>query len=134
MSCDKVDASVLQDYLEKTIDPLEKIFVENHLNICKACRRELSELKLMFWELDNKGNYETEYPKELDTMGTNLINTFLGKRSKNSTRKVVDLQVNTLKISQKFLKYMPGAKQTPKLLKKASRGLAKGVKKMLIAE
>jgi len=134
MSCEKVETSLLQDYLEKTIDPLEKIFIESHLNTCKQCRRELSELKLMFWELDNKGNYETEYPKELDTMGTDLINTFLGRKSKSSTRKVVDMQVNTLKISQKFLKYMPGAKQTPKILKKASKGLAKGVRKILIAK
>jgi len=134
MSCEKVETSLLQDYLEKTIDPLEKIFIESHLNTCKQCRRELSELKLMFWELDNKGNYETEYPKELDTMGTDLIDTFLGKKLKSSTRKVVDMQVNTLKISQKFLKYMPGAKQTPKILKKASKGLAKGVRKILIAK
>lgn len=134
MSCDKVDTSLLQDFLEKTIEPLEKIFVESHLNTCKQCRRELSELKLMFWELDNKGNYETEYPKELDTMGTNLIDTYLGKKSKSSTRKVVDMQVNTLRMSHKFLEYIPGAKQTPKILKKASRGLAKGVNKMLVAK
>jgi len=133
MSCDKIDASLLQDFLEKTIDPLEKIFVESHLNTCKKCRRELSELKLMFWELDNKGNYEIEYPKELDTMGTNLIDTFLGKKSKSRTRKVVDMQVSTLRVSQKFLEYIPGAKQTPKVLKKASKGLVKGVK-MLIAK
>lgn len=134
MSCDKIDASLLQDFLEKTIDPLEKIFIESHLNTCSECRRELSELKLTFWELDNKGNYEIEYPKELDTMRTNLIDTFLGKATRSSTQKVVDMQVNTIKMSSKFLEYMPGAKQTPKILKKASKGLAKGLKNMLIAK
>jgi len=134
MSCDKMDDLLLQDFLEETIDPLEKIFVENHLNICKECRREVSELKLMFWELGNKGNFEIEYPKELDTMGTQLIDTFLGKKAKSSTRKVVDMQVNTLKMSNKFLNYMPGAKQTPQILKKASKGLAKGVMKLLVAK
>lgn len=133
MSCDKMYDFLLQDYLEETIDPLEKIFVESHLNICKECRRELSELKLMFWELGNKGNYDIGYPKELDTMGKQLIDTFLGKKSK-SVKKVVDLQVNTIKMSKRFMEYMPGAKQAPKMFKKASRGLAKGVKKLLIAK
>lgn len=134
MSCEKLESSLLQNYLEETIDPLEKIFVEGHLCTCKECRRELSELKLMFWELDCKGNYHIEYPKELETMGIDLINEFLDDKSKSTTRKVVDMQVNTMKISSKFLEYIPGAKQTPNMLKKASKGLAKGVRKMMIAK
>lgn len=133
MSCNKIDTTLLQDFIEETIDPLEKIFVESHLKTCKECRRELSELKLMFWELGDKGNYEIEYPKELDAMGRNLIDTFLGKE-KSNTRKVINMQVNTLKMSGNFFKYVPGAKQTPQILKKASKGLAKGLKKMLIAK
>lgn len=129
MGCDKMDLSMLQDYLEGTIDPVEKIFVEAHLNTCKSCRRELSELKLMFWELGNKSNYEIEYPHELEDMPADLINIVLGEEKKSSARKVVDMQLNSLKLSQKFLNYLPGAKQTPKILKKASKGLAKGVTK-----
>jgi hypothetical protein len=138
MSCDKMDALLLQDYLEETIDPLEKIFVESHLSICKECRRELTELKLMFWDLNNKSNYELEYPEELDNLRTNLIDNFLGEDTRISVKKVVNMQVDTIKMSSKFLEYMPGAKQTPKVLKKASKGLAKGfakgVKRMLEAK
>lgn len=129
MSCDKMDALLLQDYLEETIDPLEKIFVESHLSICKECRRELTELKLMFWDLNNKSNYELECPEELANLKTELIDNFLAEEAKISVKKVVNMQVDTIKISSKFLKYMPGAKQTPKVLKKASKGLAKGVVK-----
>lgn len=134
MSCNKIDASLLQDLIDETIDPLEKIFIESHLNTCKECRRELSELKLMFWELNSKSNYEVEYPKELDTMGAYIIDSSLGEKSKGTSRKVIDMQVNTIKMSGRFLEYMPGAKQTPKMLKKASKGLAKGVKKLLVAK
>ncbi len=138
MSCDNIDATLLQDYLEETIDPLEKIFVESHLNICKECRRELTELKLMFWDLNNKSNYEIEYPEELNTLGTNLIDNFLNEETKIGVKKVVNMQVNNLKMSGKFLEYIPGAKQTPRVLKKASKGLAKGLKKgvgkMLVAK
>ncbi len=138
MSCDKIDALLLQDYLEETIDPLEKIFVESHLSICRECRRELTELKLMFWDLNNKSNYELEYPEELDNLKTNLIDNFLGEENKVGVKKVINMQVDTIKMSSKFLGYMPGAKQTPKVLKKASKGLAKGfakgVKRMLEAK
>ena len=134
MSCEKIETSLLQDFLEETIDPLERIFVENHLKTCKNCRRELSELKLMFWELGNKANYEIEYPKELESLGTALVNSYLGKKAKSGTQKVVEMQLSTIKMSGKFFKYLPGAKQTPKMLKKASAGLAKGVKKMLVAK
>ncbi len=134
MSCEKMEQELLQDYLEGTIDPLEKIFVEKHLNICGKCRRELSELKLVFWELDNKNSYEAEYPKELDMMGSGLINRALDGKSKSSTARMLDMQVNNMRMTGNFLKYMPGAKQTPEILKKASKGLAKGVKKMLIAK
>ncbi len=129
MNCNKIDAALLQDYLEGTIDPLEKIFVEGHLSSCKACRRQLSELKLIFWELGNKSNYEVEYPEELDKMSSGLIDIVLGAEVKSATRKVVDMQINSLKMTRKFIEHIPGARKTPEILKKASRGLAKGVTK-----
>lgn len=130
MSCNKVDIAILQDLLDETIDPLEKIFIENHLKSCKECRRELSELKLTFWELDNKSNYSMDIPSEIDSMGIDLINKYLDKGKSNS-RKVIDAQVNNIKMSSKFLKYIPGAKKTSKTVKAVSKGLTKEVIKLL---
>jgi len=134
MSCNKVDSSLLQDLLDETIDPLERIFIENHLRTCKDCRRELSELKLMFWDLGNKANYEIEYPAELDTMCDHIIDAVAVEESKSNTMYFVDMQINTMKMSGKYLEYMPGANYTSQMLKKASKGLASGVKKMLTAK
>ncbi len=130
MSCDKVDASLLQEYLESTIDPLEKIFVENHLKICKECRRELSELKLLFYDLDDKSNYVIEIPAELETMRDDIIDSFLGKR-KSPSKKIIEMQVENIKTTGKFIEFLPGAKQAPKVLKQASKGFKKGVKKLI---
>ncbi len=55
MNC-KLDRVLLQDLLEDIIDPVEKLVVEEHLKICKECRKELTELKLLFWDLNNKSN------------------------------------------------------------------------------
>lgn len=134
MVCEKMQQELLQDYLEGIIDPVEKIFVESHLSICKQCRRELSELKLVFWELCNKDNYEVQYPRELDTMGAGMIDKILNGKPRSSTRIVIDSQVDNIRMTGNFFKYVPGAKQTPQILKKASKGLVKGVKKMLTAK
>lgn len=131
MSCSKVDSSLLQDLLDHTIDPLEKIFVENHLLTCKDCRRELSELKLMFWELDDKSNYEIEYPAELNTLGSRIIDDFMGEESGISTAEIIDMQLNTMKLAGNYVEYIPGAKYTSQMLKKASKGLASEVKKLI---
>lgn len=125
--CVKMDTELLQDYLEGTIEPFEKLIVESHLNVCRACRRELSELKLMFWELGNKSNYEIEYPEELNGMSEGLINRVLGVEEMNMARKVVDMQLKNLKQTTKIIEYIPGAKQTPEIVKKASKGLSKGI-------
>ncbi|ACL74761.1 zf-HC2 domain-containing protein [Ruminiclostridium cellulolyticum] len=130
MSCDKVDASLLQEYLESTIDPLEKIFIGNHLKICKECRRELSELKLLLYDLDDKSNYIIEYPPELETMRDDIIDSFLGKR-KSPSKRIIEMQVETIKTTGKFIEFLPGSKQAPKVLKQASKGLKKGVKKLI---
>ncbi|WP_024833063.1 zf-HC2 domain-containing protein [Ruminiclostridium josui] len=130
MSCDKVDASLLQDFLESTIDPLEKIFVENHLKICKECRRELSELKLLLYDLDDKSNYVIDIPTELETMRDDIIDSFLGKR-KSPSKKIIEMQIETVKTTGKFIEFLPGAKQAPKILKQASKGLKRGVKKII---
>jgi hypothetical protein len=131
MSCSKVDSSLLQDLLDQTIDPLEKIFVENHLLTCKDCRRELSELKLMLWELEDKSNYEIEYPAELNTLGNRIIDDFMGEESGISTAEIIDMQLNTMKLAGNYVEYMPGAKYTSQILKKASKGLASEVKKLI---
>lgn len=133
MSCNKVESILLENYLEGTIDPLEKIILEAHINTCSDCRKELSELKLLYWELDNKANYEVEYPEELDSIGNELIDSLLAVEEKNNVKAYLDIQANTIKLSGKFIEYIPGAKKTPKMIKKASKGIAKGVQKLLDA-
>ena len=125
--CDKMDTALLQDYLEGTIDTFEKLIVESHLTVCKTCRRELSELKLTFWELGNRNNYEIEYPEELNDISEGLIDKVLGIEEKSLARKVVEIQLNNLRQSKKFIEQIPGAKKTPEIIKKASKSLSKGV-------
>lgn len=142
MDC-KLDKALLQDLLEGVIDPLEKIFVEEHLKTCKDCRKELTQLKLLFWDLDNKSNYDIEIPRELDLLKDSIIEKSAGKTSQSITGMVIDVQRSTLKASGMFLDYVPGVKESGKLVKEgvkaapsaigkaASKGLVKGVRMLL---
>lgn len=141
MEC-KLDKSLLQDMVEGIIEPGEKILLEEHLKLCKQCRRELTELKLLFWDLNNKDNYEIDIPKELDLLKDVVIKKTVQKQSLTPAGVLMEQQINTMKSSSKFLEFVPGIKQggklikegakaTPTALTKASKGLVKGAKKLI---
>jgi hypothetical protein len=141
MDC-KLDKFLLQDLLEGIIDPLEKLFVEEHLKTCKECRKELTELKLLFWDLANKSNYEIDFPAELDHIKDSLLERVAGKASKTATEIVIDIQRQNARASGMFLDFVPGVKTSNKLVKegvkaapsaigKLSKGLVKGTKFLL---
>jgi len=143
MSC-KLDKILLQDLMEGTIDPVERIFVEEHLKTCTGCRRELTELKLLFWDLNNKVNYEIDMPEELDTIKDAVLKEVCEKNPRRTASVLMEQQRKTLKASGKFLEFVPGvkeggniikegAKAAPSAIGKASIGLLKGAK-MLIAK
>ena len=131
MSCNLIDTSLLQDYIEGSLDSLERTFVEAHLTICAHCRKEAAEIKLIMWDLSDKSNYDVEYPQELNSLGLELIDK-LAKDNRKTTTKVWEAQKQNLKNSSAFIKYLPGAKQAPKLLKKASNGIKHGAKALIV--
>ena len=141
MDC-KLDKVLLQDLLEGIIDPVEKLFVEEHLKTCKECRKELTELKLLFWDLNDKANYDISIPEELDQMKDSILESVAGKRSKSTTEIIFDIQRQNVRASGMFLDYVPGVKASNKLVKegmkagplalrKVSIGLAKGTRFLL---
>lgn len=141
MSC-KLDKVLLQDLLEGIIDPLEKLFVEEHLKTCKECRKELTELKLLFWDLNDKSNFEITLPAEVDLLRDSILEKVVGKPSKSTTEIILDIQRQNVRASGIFLDYLPGVKTGNKLVKdgvkaapaaigKLSKGLIKGTKFLL---
>lgn len=141
MAC-KLDKVLLQDLLEGIIDPVEKLFVEEHLKSCKECRKELTELKLLFWDLNDKSNYAIDLPVELDQIKDTLVEHIVGKASQSTASALIDIHRNTIKSAGKFLDYVPGVtasnnlvkeglKATPSALKKVSKGLIKGTKLLM---
>lgn len=142
MTC-KLDKALLQDLLENVIDPVEKIFVEEHLKTCRECRRELKEWKLLFWDLNDSTNHEVALPAELDRIKDSLQALIANEQpSRNTAALVWNIQRQNVKVSSQFLEHVPGIQTGNKLFKesvkampatigKLSRGLVKSTKLLL---
>jgi len=129
MSC-RFDLDLLQDYVDGVTDPVEAIFIEEHLKACGDCRRETSELKLLFWDLDNKANYESELPREMDAIKNTLLEIIPGIHSTSTAGRIIRQQRKNLAASTRFIGFVPGAKQGGKLLKEGAKSIPSAVGKV----
>ncbi len=77
MNC-KLDKNLLYSYEDKTIEPLEKIFVDEHLKYCEECREELDFIKLMDKELVNC-KLDIEAPERLSVISELIVENFLAE-------------------------------------------------------
>jgi len=141
MNC-KLDKFLLQDLLEGVIDPLEQLFVEEHLKSCKECRKELTELKLLFWDLNDKSNYDIALPAELDILKGTILEKVVGTVTKSPAEVIIGIQRKNVSALGTFLNHVPGVKASNKLVKdgvkaapsaigKVSKGLVRGTKFLL---
>lgn len=70
MSCN-FDDMLLYEYLDDILDTDTKLQVERHLSACPACRKKISEMKLLYYELDNLE--ELSVPEEVDLIRQEIV-------------------------------------------------------------
>ncbi len=116
----RFDRGLLQDYLDGAIEPIEKLFVEEHLKVCKKCKKELSELKLLFWDLEDLKKEETEIPPELPEMRKKVLDKLFENNEKSmGVEEFFSLQRKIASNAGLYLKLMPGAGKGERLLKES---------------
>lgn len=106
MEC-SVGSYMIQMYIEGTIDPLEKIFVEEHLKVCKNCRKELTRLKLLYFELDNLDE-PSEVPDELEQVRNMVLDSIFDTGNKYGVKKFIKQQKKALSLASGFADFIPG--------------------------
>lgn len=143
MDC-KMEPDLLQGYLEGTVDSLERIIVEGHLEICDNCRRELDELKSLFSELQGLGDRTIDLPPEAALIRLNIVNLCSrSKAGKFSIKNFWAAQKGAFERAGKFMDFMPGLKpgaaylekgikKAPHLLYKAIGGVFNGGRKLMM--
>jgi hypothetical protein len=117
MKC-KIDNDLLQKYLDNDLEKIEKIILDEHIKTCAHCKKELTELKLLMFEINSLIEESINYPKELDYLTDSIIE----QADKDNISE--GLSISTPMI---FLKFIPGrefvsnnAKKSFKLLNKVS--------------
>lgn len=79
MSC-KLDKQLLYSLSDNTIEPLERIFVEEHLKYCTECKRELELIEKIDKELNEfEFEFEFEMPERLKDLSQLLVENCINK-------------------------------------------------------
>ena len=66
MSC-HFDKEIIQKYIDNTIDPLEYIFLKEHLAYCDDCKKELELLTLV------DGNLNSFFEEDIDVSPLDML-------------------------------------------------------------
>lgn len=114
----------IQDYLEAALDPVEKIIIEEHLKNCETCRRELSEMKLLFWELEELKEDKIALPFEVSKIRSKVINEYFEDidSGRYGLREYIKMQKQVYEKAGLFLNFIPG-------IKPGASYIQKGIKK-----
>ncbi|SDF17236.1 hypothetical protein SPACI_038950 [Sporomusa acidovorans DSM 3132] len=116
MNC--ISASQLQAYLEGTLHLLEKKVIEEHLKTCNGCKRELLELKLLLYELDEIKKANPPIPAEIAKVREKvLFELFAGDQDTMNLTEILNLQKKNFANASTFIKFIPGVKKGQSYLK-----------------
>ena len=69
MKC-KFDISILYSYVDGTIEPLEKIFLEEHIKYCEKCNKELNTIKIIE---DSLLSLDNDIPERLSILSELIV-------------------------------------------------------------
>jgi hypothetical protein len=134
MDC-KLDKNLLYAYADKTIDPLEKIFVEEHLKYCDACKKDLDVIYLIDENLNNIQE-DLILPERLSMISKLVVENCLAQTDQEDFKSKVEnlyssyKEINkTIKDSQNLYKLNPFNKFIYKSVNKSIDYMKKPVKK-----
>ncbi|MGB7606626.1 MAG: zf-HC2 domain-containing protein [Lutisporaceae bacterium] len=126
----KFDKNIIHKYLDNTIDPLELIFLKEHIAVCKDCK---DEIELMSKLDDSLYGYFDGILQ--DALPENFSMSVLDKcfeekklTLKQRTELVVKINKDIINNVTRFANYLPGSKTAAILRKKVGLGLNRAVK------
>lgn len=112
----EMDYILLLQYVDGTIDPLEKLLLEEHIRTCNSCRRELNRLKILEWDLYHAFHEDIAIPQEVTLIRYQVLeklrsvqeDTIKDVTEENMTMKdIISLQASTINNSLKFISLIP---------------------------
>ena len=123
MSC-RFDREIIQKYADNTIDPLEFIFLKEHINYCGECRKELD----MVMTLENQlaKLFDDDYGvRDLDLLIPKLVDNCMSEVNKREKVKYtinrgIEIGSGIMGNSLRFIGHIPGSKLMGKGIRKTA--------------
>lgn len=134
MSC-IFDKDIIQKYADNTIDPLEFIFLKEHIKYCGECREE-TELVMTLENGLEKFFADDQGSGDLDLVINKLVDQCMYEVNKREKLKYllnrgIKLGSGIMNDSLRFIEYIPGRRSVNKGVKKTASG-AGGLLKALL--
>jgi predicted anti-sigma-YlaC factor YlaD len=127
MSC-YFNQAVLHQYLDREMDTLLTLILEEHLIRCPECRKVLNQLKILDWNLRFEDDFEVPR-EELKKLRTKALDTCFGEEEAKSLRNLYRIQAQAALNAVNYMHYIPGTS----LLKKTGLASGKLLRKKLLA-
>lgn len=118
MSC-RFDKELIQKYIDNTIDPLEQLFLKEHVKCCAECSRDLELLMTAENELDKFFDSRIE-SKDLDFMIQTVVDDCIEELESSMLKRSIRMSREIASNSSRFVDYLPGIKYAKKGVKKAA--------------
>ncbi|MCX7774465.1 MAG: zf-HC2 domain-containing protein [Clostridia bacterium] len=109
MAC-QMDRVLLEEYADGLLPKLERLLVEEHIKACSSCKKQLTELKLLFWEIEHAAERHIPLPEELDDVFEHIIGEFAKQKPSEKAISIVKGRYKALTAGFGFIKQMPLAK------------------------
>jgi len=116
MGC-KVEDSLLQEYLDGMLDPLETLLLEEHVRICPECQVKLEQLKEVYGIL---ASGEEEYPLELELLHLQVLKK-MEPAGGFGMKELAGLGRAIGEVSTRYLDFVPGCRKGQKLVRSLVR-------------
>jgi hypothetical protein len=123
MSCG-FDREIIQKYADNTIDPLEFIFLKEHINYCGECRNELDMVMMLENQLDKLFDDDSRI-NNLDLLIPKLVDDCMyevnkRERVKYTINRGINIGSGIMGNSLRFIEHIPGSKIIGKGVRKTA--------------
>ena len=115
-----LDRVLLEEYVDGMLNEIERLLVEEHIKSCDSCRKQLTEMKLLFWEIESISDRPIAFPDELGLLADKLMATVKTKPDTvfKKVSNVFATQKRVTLAALGFSKSLPLARETKTVVKK----------------
>jgi len=123
MTC-RFDREIILKYADNTIEPLELIFLKEHIKYCNECKAELDLIINLEDRLDKFFNYDSDI-KDLDMIIESLVDECMSELNKReklkyALRRSMEVGNGIMDNTVRFVEFIPGRKHLSKGVKKTA--------------